>query len=125
MSIDAVYMAGLAKAVKLSAQVEVELTGAKSEPLLMVVARGQERAIDALAGLATVDAEDPKAIRALQNEVVRFGNMIEWVRDMLHSGKEADKQLNDAQAQSARELIFSQEDAAALGLPTERTHDDD
>lgn len=125
MNAEQIFLAGLHKAFETSVQIEAELTGAKSEPLLLVVHKAKEDAVDALAELATVDAEDAASIRALQNRVQRFGKMLEWLRDAYRAGVEAEQALNDRQAQEVQEMVLSPEDHEKLGLPTQSAHDDD
>ncbi|WP_213287585.1 hypothetical protein [Bradyrhizobium sp. sGM-13] len=125
MPIDPVYAAALRRTSRLSIDLEAQLLSKlKSEPLLVVLHTAKEQAAEALAALVDVDAEDPKAIRALQNEVTRFDDMVRWLKQMLIDGPEADRELGALQMQEARELILSDEDAAQLGIPTEGTHDD-
>jgi hypothetical protein len=125
MAIDPVYAAALRRTSRLSIDLEAQLTSkVNSEPLLVVLHTAKEQAGEALAALVDVNAEDPKAIRALQNEVTRFDDMVRWLKQMLIDGPEADRELGALQMQEARELILSDEDAAQLGIPTEGNHDD-
>lgn len=125
MKPDPAFVLALTKQARLSIQVEAEITSkAKSEPLLVILHTAKEDAAEALADLATVDATDEKAIRALQNRVARFADMVDWLRQMLAAGPEAERELDELQRTETRDLIIGDADAESLGLPTEGEHDD-
>ena len=51
---------------------------------------------EALTGLKNVDAEDPKAIRALQFKLRVAESVIGWISDAIESGKQAVETLREA-----------------------------
>lgn len=119
----------LQHAIRLSAQLEVEIGDRKgTEPIVAILHRARSAAAIALAALANVDPEDPKTIRALQNEVQRFEDMVGWVRAMIAEGLEADRELNDADRIEVQELTGmtpeQRAELARLGLSPSQGNED-
>jgi hypothetical protein len=118
------YKLALLRASALSIQIEAELTSRKSEALLVFLHDAKEQAAKALVALAEVDADDPAAIRKLQNEVRRFDDMVGWMKQRLLEGPEAERELNELQRQEARGLVLDPETAAKIGVQPEGMSDD-
>lgn len=57
-----------------------------------VIAENQE-------ALGTVDAEDPKAIRALQNKIAAAAYFLEWMGEAVTDGEQAEASFINADAQ--------------------------
>lgn len=57
-----------------------------------VIAQAQE-------DLGTVDAEDPKAIRALQNKITAASYFLEWLGEAVTEGEQAESTFINADAQ--------------------------
>jgi|GEM_PF-6332882 len=55
----------------------------------VVLLKARHSAAKALIDLAEADAEDPKEIRRLQNEVRRYFDILGWVNQAIASGKES------------------------------------
>lgn len=125
MAIDPVQRLAIEQAMKLSADVEVQLTTSRSEPLLVILHNARQQAAQAIVNLVDVDPEDHKAIRALQNEVVRFHEMIEWLQQIYAKGFDAEQQLTAAQQQEIEGLVLSDQEKQRLGLATEGDRNDD
>lgn len=49
----------------------------------------------ALESLKTVDPEDPKAIRTLQNAVAVASNVLEWLGQAVTEGEQAERQFHE------------------------------
>jgi len=49
----------------------------------------------ALEALKTVDPEDPKAIRKLQNDVAVASNVLDWLGQAVTEGEQAERQFNE------------------------------
>jgi hypothetical protein len=99
--------AAMVEAMRVSADVEVQLTDRDGcRPLLHVLNRAQREAASALAELTRVDAEDPKSIRALQNIWARYEALVGWLRDIVAAGIEADAVLSEeAQSDLAEHVL--------------------
>lgn len=124
MSDAASYKLALLRASKLSIEIEVELTSRKSEALIVLLSDAKEAAAAALMQLVDADAEDPKTIRRLQNEVRRFDDLVGWMRQRLIEGPEAERELSDLQIQEARGLVLDNETSEQIGVQTEGNADD-
>ncbi|MCA1458091.1 hypothetical protein I6F35_33700 [Bradyrhizobium sp. BRP22] len=120
------YKLSLERAARLSILLEAELTSkVKSEPLVEVLHRAKEQAAVALSALVDADAENPPAIRKLQNEVRRFDELVAWLQEILIAGPEAEQELSDLQRQEARGLILDQETADQLGVKLDGENHED
>lgn len=109
----------LQRVIVLSAKIEAILTSKGQDVLLAVLSRARARAADALTALITVDAEDPKQIRALQNEFELFGLLVDHLREIVADGVAADDAITEATRDEYAELIITDEDRVALGIPPE------
>ena len=49
----------------------------------------------AIEALKTVDPEDPKAIRKLQNDVAVASNVLDWLGQAVTEGEQAERQFNE------------------------------
>lgn len=126
MNYDAIRDAAHRHSIDLSAQVEIDIVHSKQSVLLEVLRRARIDAADALAGLATVDAASPDKIRALQNRVVRFDDLAQWLRGIVVDGIAAQQALTDDEREDFQRAVgldaFSLEEMAAHGL-TERVEE--
>jgi hypothetical protein len=118
------------RAVELSADIEIAMRKdiANAGPLLGILAKARDAAAEAIAALVTVDAEEPKEIRRLQNEAQRFTDMVRWLTEMLAAGVDADEGIGDEERTELIDLLAeSIEDAditpEAVGLSQEQVHD--
>jgi hypothetical protein len=108
---DALSRAALHRAVSLSAEIEVQLYAKEgSRPIVALLSKAQDAAAEAIVALADVDAEDPTAIRKLQNDIVCYDRILEWLKEIVAEGVDAGALLDD----DSREDI-----AAVLGLDGE------
>lgn len=83
------------KAIAVSAEIEVQLEAERGcNPLVTVLQRARADAAEALWCLAAVDSENAKEIRALQNRVVRFTDLVGWLTAIVQEGFEADSVLS-------------------------------
>lgn len=112
-----------------AADIELQFSGASpgGRPVLRILYEAMDEAADALVGLATVDPEDPRAIRALQTRIQVFESMIGLVRKIVVEGTEANDELDAVQREELLEY-FSQtpeglEEAGELGLVDRELND--
>lgn len=57
--------------------------------------KAQDQASEAIEELAVVDAEDPKAIRKLQNKISVSDQFIGWLREAIMMGEQATDALRE------------------------------
>lgn len=107
---DPIVRLGMEREMRLSIEIEAQITGAKSEPLLIVLRKAKETAALALAALACADPEDAKEIRRLQNEVARFDDLVSFLRATLVRGKEAEAELSEQASANAPDYVLNDDD---------------
>jgi hypothetical protein len=114
---DALSRAALSRAVTLSAAVEIQLMSTEGcQPLVALLSKAQDAAAHAITALADVNAEDPQAIRALQNDVRCFDRIVEWLTQIVAEGFDAGDVMDNA---DRLDLIET------LGIETDEGHDVD
>ena len=116
------------QAARISAEIIEELTAKKGfRPLVAVLKKAEQQAALALLALADAHAEEPKVIRSLQNEVVRFTSLIAWTRDLVGEGIAASFDLEEA-ASGYMDLMDIDPDARReletdFNMPQQRMND--
>lgn len=113
---DVTHEAALKAMLLLANDAEMQLfhDKAKNGPLLHIMVAARSDAVAALKELAFVDPTHPEDVRALQNRVRRFDDLVHWVVGILNNGDEAFQELNanGSEAEEIRALIRAQiEDA--------------
>lgn len=111
-SLTATQRAALERAVILSAEVEIQLTSRdKTGPLLALLALARQHAAEALADLANMDLGDRSAANK-QMDVRCFQRIVEWLREIVADGFEAELELSDAERYEINdEILGASEDA--------------
>lgn len=111
-SLTATQRAALERAVILSAEVEIQLTSRdKTGPLLALLALARQHAAEALADLANMDLGD-RAAANKQMDVRCFQRIVEWLREIVADGFEAELELSDAERYEINdEILGASEDA--------------
>ncbi len=105
---EALTRAAMKSRVFLSAQVEDQLTnmGAKASPLLRLLAIARERAADNIALLAYADASQSEQVRSLQVDIRCFDRIVEWLKQIVAEGVDADHQLDAIDRDDMLEVIL-------------------
>lgn len=121
MSGDPVFRLAIQRVVADSADVEAQLSiRSGTRPVLTVLSMARSQAADALACLADADAENPKEIRKLQNEIKRFADLCLWFRRIVEEGHEAEQHITQQEREELIEVLTrdleGQEEAVADGL---------
>lgn len=76
------------EAMRLAEDIEREFIG-QPGPILYLLDRAREAAIQAMERLTWADPADPVKILTLQNDVKRYRDMVQWIREALAAGDEA------------------------------------
>lgn len=108
------YRTALQAVVRLSANAELELFhNIKRGPLVSVLLRAREDAIEALVKLVSVPPDETENVRKLQNEVQRFIDLLIYTRATLEAGDQALEELKPDEQEELRRLLVeeSREDA--------------
>lgn len=107
-SLTATQRAALERAVILSAEVEIQLTSRdKTGPLLALLALARHHAAEALADLANMDLGD-RAAANKQMDVRCFQRIVEWLRDIVADGFDAELELSEAERYEINDEILGE-----------------
>ena len=89
-------------------------------PVLEILRRLRARAAESLEALAFTNAYDSEKIKLLQNEVKRYDEWVEWLRDIVSEGLEYDQQITDSEREELLDVLVQspegQQEAIELGL---------
>lgn len=89
-------------------------------PVLEILRRLRSRAAESLEALAFINAYDSEKIKLLQNEVKRYDEWVEWLRDIVSEGLEYDQQITDSEREELLDVLVQspegQQEAIELGL---------
>jgi hypothetical protein len=111
---DANHKLALQALVHLSHDTDLEFVrkkaGQEEGPLFIFMLRARRDALDALIGLFQVPPDQTESIRKLQNEVQRFIDTVEFVKEVQQKGYEAANELREEEAAELRELVHDNED---------------
>ena len=95
----------LEHAIRISAQLEVQLTKKDAfRPVLAILHKARGLAQGAISELARVDPENPRLIRDLQNEIAVYQQMVNFVRELIAAGIEADQQISETDEYEIQEV---------------------
>lgn len=121
MSNDPLVRLARMRIIRLSHELETQLADKHGGGVaLEILRRLKDRAAESLYALAVCDTEDPKAIRILQNEVKRYDEWLEWLREIVQEGIAYDHEVDDDERNELIDLLTQtpdgQREAIALGL---------
>ena len=94
------------KLIRDSAEIEAEITSKGPGYLTTLYVRCRDDAAEALAALAYVDADDPKHVRTLQNELLIFDRICEKLRSVVADGIMLDGQEAEDARQEVQDIIL-------------------
>ena len=115
MTDDAIDLLWTAQAVTLSRDIEEQMTARAADgfrPLVAALQLARVEAGQAVAVLCDVDPTDTKEIRALQNQVQRFRDLVRWLKAIATAGIEAELALGDEDREDLERLVAPPRDAA-------------
>ena len=115
MTDDAIDLLWTVQAVGLSRDIEEQMTARAADgfrPLVAALQLARVEAGRAVAALCDVEPEDAKQIRALQNEVQRFRDLVRFLKQIATAGIEAELTLGDADREDLERLVAPPGDAA-------------
>jgi hypothetical protein len=131
MADDPVQRLAKLRIIKASADLEVQLAGmVGASPTIEILRKLQERAAESLAALAFINIQDPaelpKAL-TLQNEVKRYDEWLEWIRELIAEGKQYDQEITADEREEMLDLLTEtpegEQEAISLGLLDEIPRD--
>jgi|SRR5260370_31925744 len=83
------------------------------QPVVTILMRLKGEAVQALGGIANVDAENTKEIRRLQNKMIMYGEFLAVAKEVFDEGIEARMKLAAEDRQELRDLFVNPDDAEA------------
>jgi hypothetical protein len=103
---DPLNRAALTRMVALSAEIQVQLEQTQGgAPVLALLAKARNHAANALVAMAEVDPEEPKLIRALQNELNCFALIVQWMKEIVAEGLDAGDTLDVTEREDLAETL--------------------
>jgi len=97
-------------------------------PVLFLLKKAREQAVEAFDALVyKVDPADGAMVRQLQHEIRRYDDLVDWCREIISEGKEAERFLKEADiAEFARAVVDpdNADDVNAAGGTQEDTYAD-
>lgn len=129
MSDDPVIRLAKLRAISDSADIEAQLSSiAGCRPVLTILVKARDEAAAALFNLFTVGPEDVTKIRAYQNEVARYYDLIRWFKELVEDGIEYDREITAEDREEMVELLADtdegRQEAIELGLIERELHAD-
>lgn len=105
-----------------SAALEVQFDkDATRRPVLFLLKKARESAVEAMDALVFCDPTDAVMVRQLQNEIRRYDDLVAWCREIISEGKEADRLLTEIEREEFASAVLDPENAddvrAAGGIP--------
>ena len=131
MSIDPVETLAMERVVRASAEIEAALID-KGNPLCHILKRARKEAAAAIRDLVDADPSDPDKIRAIQNKVLRFDDLVRWLQAIVKEGIENNKNLSAAERDEFADMIayrpegdsaFDADEADEAGIMERIIHD--
>lgn len=112
--------------IEMSGDIEVQLErGAKQgfRPIALLLVKARQQAAAAITQLCLADPADSTAIKLLQNEVVRFDDLLKFCREIVQKGKEADRKLTNEEREEVQDLVMTPDWAPAEAGGYKQGHD--
>lgn len=109
-----------AKLVEMCLDLSVQLErGTGTRPMLWILSQARARAADAIFALAKMDISADKIdeMRALQNEITLYGDMMESAKKMLIRGTEVDQEMTEEDRLAIAEFLTTDQ-AREIGVQT-------
>lgn len=104
MSIHPAKLVVMQHLVRVSATIEVQLLN-KASPLVMALQMARDEAAEAAIKLISVVPENADEIRKLQNQVVRFTDLVRWLQDINGKGFEADREMQRGELDEYADML--------------------
>ena len=93
---------------EIAADVQVQLErGTALRPVLWLLVQQRQKAAEAMAKMVQVDVSELDAMRALQNEIQLYRDLVEGCRALLVRGREADREIAEKDRTEMAEIIGS------------------
>lgn len=114
--------------VAASREIEIQLGSmAGGIPVVLALRLARKEAAAALTALVVADPEDARGIRALQNDVNRFRDLVRWFCEVFHDGVRIDAEMSQAEQEQIRRTVIpgAETETSFFEQPVETGDDDD
>lgn len=96
-------------------------------PVLFLLKKARDAALQAFDALVySVDPMDGATVRQLQHEIRRYDDLVDWCREIVGEGEDAEMRLNEIDREDFARAVLDPEnveDVRAAGGNTEDMHD--
>lgn len=118
---DPLSILAMQRIVAQSAEIEVQLAVKRGcRPVVTALLMARDKAAAALGDLATVDPEDAKAVRELQNQITIFTDLVSFFAKILSDGFDLDQDITNQDREMMIDMLSrsveGQEELDELGL---------
>jgi hypothetical protein len=122
-------MMAMQRMMEASASLEHQFSqDAYRRPVLFLLKKAREAAVRAYDALVySCDPADTAMVRQLQHEIRRYDDLVDWCREIINEGKEAERLLNEIdRVEFARAVLDPEnaDDVTAAGGTQEETYAD-
>jgi hypothetical protein len=102
--------------IEASASLEVQFDrDASRRPVLFLLKKAREAAVAAFDALVySCDPADAATVRQLQHEIRRYDDLVDWCREIISEGKEADRQLTEIERAEFVRAVLDPENAEVM-----------
>ena len=98
------------RAVDVSLRLEADLDrGPEFTPLKAVLGKAKHQAQAAMIGLVMTDAACVEKVRAFQNEVRRYDDLVSWLAEIIEEGRAAEQWFEERDAEEFAEILTTDE----------------
>jgi chromosome condensin MukBEF MukE localization factor len=108
------------RAVSVSIELETQLDkGPMFTPIKAVLGKAKQQAMTAMIGLVMTDAAEIDKVRAFQNEVRRYDDLVTWLAEIIEEGRAAEVYFREQDADEFAEILTTDEgrqEAEAFGI---------
>jgi hypothetical protein len=107
------------RAIEYSVDLQIQLDRkAGLRPMIAILKKARDQARLAINSLIYADPSNVELVRAFQNEVRRYDDLVAWCQEVIVEGIEADQRLSEAEREEFSEILLSPdiaEEARAFG----------
>jgi hypothetical protein len=125
--IDPILRLAKLRVIQASAEIEAELS-LKRSFLIPVLNEFREKAAESLVALTIVAPTDAEKVRTLQNEVSKYYELFDALRDIVAKGMMYEQEISDAEREEYLDMLVEspegQRQALEEGLVDDRRHVD-
>lgn len=118
---DPIFRLAKLRAIRDCQEIENQLSGVHgARPVVTILHKAKMLAAEAMTALAAADAEEPKIIRALQNKILLYDELCNFVKEIIAAGMEYDREITVEDREELLDSLWDspegEREAIELGL---------